>query len=203
MCPVPRFLCLCLCRCLPKPSTMGLFALVRGSRFPAGLLTSSPPPGIPAPHPLPSFQVQWKHTASFTFLQRSDKDTSHQLQTGDTGGVGTMTNETVSMSSKRSSCHSVPGCVARSSHLWSQKFQFFVWNLQIFKYWQPTQVSFKPFCQGTSLAFQWLRLHTSNAGGAGLILGQGTKIPHGQNKKGKKKKKQFSGHKMVTSNLKN
>ena len=83
----------------------------------SALLTSSPPPGIPAPHPLPSFQVRWKHTASFTFLQRSDKDTSHQLQTGDTGWVGTMTNETVSMSSKRSSCHSVPGCVARSSHL--------------------------------------------------------------------------------------
>lgn len=117
MCPVPRFLCLCLCRCLPKPSTMGLFALVSRSRFPAALLTSSPPLGIPAPHHLPSFQVRWKHTASFTFLQRSDKDTSHQLQTGDTGWVGTMTNETVSMSSKRSSCHSVPGCVARSSHL--------------------------------------------------------------------------------------
>lgn len=45
MCPVPRFLCLCLCRCLPKPSTMGLFALVSGSRFPAALLCS------PHPHP--------------------------------------------------------------------------------------------------------------------------------------------------------
>lgn len=51
-----------------------------GSRFPEALLTSSPPP-----HPLPSFQVWRKHTASFTFLQRSDKDTKHQLQTGDTG----------------------------------------------------------------------------------------------------------------------
>ena len=31
---------------------------------------------------------------------------------------------------------------------------------------------------GTSLAVQWLRLCTSNAGGAGLIPGWGTKIPH-------------------------
>lgn len=88
-----------------------------GSRFPEALLTSSPPPGIPAPQPLPSFQVWWKHTASFTFLQHSDKDTKHQLQTCDTGWAGTMTNETVSVSSKRSSCRSVPGQVARSSHL--------------------------------------------------------------------------------------
>ena len=28
------------------------------------------------------------------------------------------------------------------------------------------------------LAVQWLRLHTSTAGGVGLIPGQGTKIPH-------------------------
>lgn len=88
-----------------------------GSRFPEALLTSSPPLGIPTPHLLPSFQVWRKHTASFTFLQHSDKDTKHQLQTGDTGWVGTMTNETVSISSKRSSCHSVLGYVARSSHL--------------------------------------------------------------------------------------
>ena len=33
-------------------------------------------------------------------------------------------------------------------------------------------------CIGTSLAVQRLRLHTSNAGGVGLIPGQGTKIPH-------------------------
>ena len=31
---------------------------------------------------------------------------------------------------------------------------------------------------GTSLAVQWLRLHTSTAVGTGLIPGWGTKIPH-------------------------
>ena len=31
---------------------------------------------------------------------------------------------------------------------------------------------------GTSLVVQWLRLRASNAGGKGLIPGQGTKIPH-------------------------
>ena len=31
---------------------------------------------------------------------------------------------------------------------------------------------------GTSLAVQWLRLYASNVGSAGLIPGQGTKIPH-------------------------
>ena len=31
---------------------------------------------------------------------------------------------------------------------------------------------------GTSLVVQWLRLHAPTAGGAGLIPGQGTKIPH-------------------------
>ena len=31
---------------------------------------------------------------------------------------------------------------------------------------------------GSSLAVQWLRLRASTAGGAGLIPGQGTKIPH-------------------------
>ena len=30
----------------------------------------------------------------------------------------------------------------------------------------------------TSLAVQWLKIHTSNAGGEDLIPGQGTKIPH-------------------------
>ena len=46
-------------------------------------------------------------------------------------------------------------------------------------------ISFKEYVNGqkimgtgTSLVVQWLRLHTSNAGGAGLIPGQGTKIPH-------------------------
>ena len=32
--------------------------------------------------------------------------------------------------------------------------------------------------QGTSLMVQWLGLHVSNAGGAGSIPGQGTKISH-------------------------
>ena len=40
---------------------------------------------------------------------------------------------------------------------------------------------------GTSLAVQWLKLHTSNAGSAGSIPGWGTKIPNatgcGQKKK--------------------
>ena len=40
---------------------------------------------------------------------------------------------------------------------------------------------------GTSLAVQWLRLSTSIAGGAGLIPGQGTKIPHAA-RCGRKKK---------------
>ena len=40
---------------------------------------------------------------------------------------------------------------------------------------------------GTCLAVQWVRLCTSNAGGAGLVPGQGTKIPHGGKKKKKKK----------------
>ena len=34
-------------------------------------------------------------------------------------------------------------------------------------------------CCGTSLVVQWLRLCASNAWGAGLIHGQGSKIPHG------------------------
>ena len=41
---------------------------------------------------------------------------------------------------------------------------------------------------GTSLAVQWLRLHTSKAAGAGLIPDQGTKIPHAWPKKLKKTK---------------
>ena len=41
---------------------------------------------------------------------------------------------------------------------------------------------------------QWLRLCTSSAGGAGLIPGQGTKIPHavGCSKKKKKKNKKLT-----------
>ena len=37
---------------------------------------------------------------------------------------------------------------------------------------------FKKQTLGTSLAVQWLRLCTPNAGGMGSIPGQGTKIPH-------------------------
>ena len=33
---------------------------------------------------------------------------------------------------------------------------------------------------GTPLVIQWLRLCISNAGGEGLILSQGTKIPHAE-----------------------
>ena len=43
----------------------------------------------------------------------------------------------------------------------------------------------------TSLEVQWLRVHTVNVGGAGLILGRGTKIlyavQHGQRIKKKKR----------------
>ena len=35
---------------------------------------------------------------------------------------------------------------------------------------------FKIFCFGTSLVFQWLRLHASNTVGMGSISGLGTKI---------------------------
>ena len=41
---------------------------------------------------------------------------------------------------------------------------------------------------GTSLAFQWLRLCASDAERAGLIPGQGTKIPHAVQHRQKKKK---------------
>ena len=47
----------------------------------------------------------------------------------------------------------------------------------------------------TSLAVQWLRLHTSNAGGAGLIPGRGTKIPHAAQHTQKIKTKQNKKHK--------
>ena len=42
---------------------------------------------------------------------------------------------------------------------------------------------------GGSLAVQWLRLHASNAGGAGLIPGQGTQIPHTSRSSQKKKER--------------
>ena len=39
-------------------------------------------------------------------------------------------------------------------------------------------IYYKKYVLGTSLAVQWLQLHTSNAQGIGLIPGQGTKTPH-------------------------
>ena len=50
---------------------------------------------------------------------------------------------------------------------------------------------------GNSLGVQWLGLHASTAGGAGLIPGWGTKILHAMRhsrKKRKKKKKTISEH---------
>ena len=50
--------------------------------------------------------------------------------------------------------------------------------------------------QGTSLAVQWLELHASTAGGAGLIPVRGTKIPQAtrHNQLKKKKKTPVMGH---------
>ena len=42
-------------------------------------------------------------------------------------------------------------------------------------------------CLQKRLVVQWVRLHASNAAGAGLIPGQGTKIPHALSQKKKKK----------------
>ena len=52
--------------------------------------------------------------------------------------------------------------------------------------------------QGTSLAVQWLKLCTSNAGGEGWILVQGIKIPYthylpSPSKKKKKETKEIRG----------
>ena len=41
---------------------------------------------------------------------------------------------------------------------------------------------------GTSAVVQWLRLRASTAGGTGLILGWGTKIPHAGSAKQNKTK---------------
>ena len=49
------------------------------------------------------------------------------------------------------------------------------------------EIEFK-LMTGTSLAVQWLRLCTSNAGGKGSVPSQGTEIPHAV-WRGKKKKK--------------
>ena len=50
---------------------------------------------------------------------------------------------------------------------------------------------------GMSLAVQWLKLHTSNTRGVGLIPGQGTKIlhvKHGAAKKTQQTRKPGSSH---------
>ena len=50
-------------------------------------------------------------------------------------------------------------------------------------------LKFKTVLEGMSLAFQWLRLHASNARNASLIPGQGTKILHVLQHHKKKRKK--------------
>lgn len=117
ICPVPRCLCLCLCvclyLCLLTPSTMDLLALARVDL--GSLKLCSHPPHLHILYhpsrfggstllPSPSCSVQTR-TRNINCKPVTQAD------------AGTMTNETVSVSSKRSSCHSVPGCVARSSHL--------------------------------------------------------------------------------------
>ena len=53
----------------------------------------------------------------------------------------------------------------------------------------------KAVMRRTSLVAQWLRLHTSHAGGTGSIPGQGSKIPHAVwCKKKKKNTEQSGGH---------
>ena len=54
---------------------------------------------------------------------------------------------------------------------------------------------------GTSLAVQWLRLCTPNTGGMGLILGQGTKIPHATWCGLKKKKRYHKGSQKTSCKL--
>ena len=46
----------------------------------------------------------------------------------------------------------------------------------------------KGAARGTSLEVQWLRLLASNAGGAGSVPGQGTKIAHAARPRKKKRK---------------
>ena len=59
--------------------------------------------------------------------------------------------------------------------------------------------SFKPINEnsGTSLAVQWLGLHTSNAGGAGSIPGWGTKIRMLRSMAKKKKKERERENSMI------
>ena len=52
-------------------------------------------------------------------------------------------------------------------------------------------MAFKNIITETSLAVQWLRLHTSNARGTGLIPGQVTKILQATHGVAKKKKERI------------
>ena len=63
------------------------------------------------------------------------------------------------------------------------------------------RVTFPKANLGASLAVQWLRRHASIAGGAGLIPGWGTKIPHAAwPKNRRKKKKSKSSYQSPVSN---
>ena len=62
--------------------------------------------------------------------------------------------------------------------------------------------SLVPSLTGTSLVFQWLKLCASNAGGVGLIPGQGTKIPHASWQKKNKNKKTQNRSNIVTHSIK-
>ena len=58
-------------------------------------------------------------------------------------------------------------------------FLFSLFNEEWMNGWIPTCNNvYKMHGSGTSLVVQRLRLHASNAGGAGLIPGRGAKIPH-------------------------
>ena len=54
-------------------------------------------------------------------------------------------------------------------------------------HWSKLPLYIKEMPFGTSLVVQQLRLHISNAGGAGSIPGQGTKISHAMQLKKKKR----------------
>ena len=117
ICPVPRCLCLCLCvclcLCLLTPSTMDLLALARVD--PGSLKLCSHPPHLHILYHPSRFGGSTLLPSPSCSVQTRTRNINCKPVTQ--AGAGTMTNETVSVSSKRSSCHSVPGCVARSSHL--------------------------------------------------------------------------------------
>ena len=59
--------------------------------------------------------------------------------------------------------------------VWKPSLHNFFVNLKSFQY---RKFIFKKSAGRTSLVIQWLRVHSSNAEGKGLISGQGTKNPH-------------------------